>query len=139
MLCRVLLQVRVQQISVLEIRYFYRLHGADSYSWDNGLGSGLNIEVAPSSSITYEVTGTNGNGCINVDQVSITVNANPTISVASTESPSSCNVSDGSITIGSGGIGNLEWIGPVSGNASNVTLPFTAGGSRPGRVHLFFY
>ena len=117
---------------------FLSASGADSYSWDNGLGSGLNIEVAPSSTITYEVTGTNGNGCINVDQVSITVNANPTVSLASTESPSSCNVSDGSITIGSGGIGNLEWIGPVSGNASNVTLPFTAGGLDPGEYTFSF-
>jgi len=117
---------------------FLSASGADSYSWDNGLGSGLNIEVAPSSTITYEVTGTNVNGCINVDQVSITVNANPTVSLASTESPSSCNVSDGSITIGSGGIGNLEWIGPVSGNASNVTLPFTAGGLDPGEYTFSF-
>lgn len=117
---------------------FLSASGADTYSWDNGLGSGLNIEVTPSSTITYEVTGTNGNGCINVDQVSITVNANPTVSVASTQSPSSCNISDGSITIGSGGIGNLEWIGPVSGNASNVTLPFTAGGLDPGEYTFSF-
>ena len=117
---------------------FLSASGADTYSWDNGLGSGLNIEVAPSTSIIYEVTGTNVNGCINVDQVSITVNANPTISVASTESPSSCNVTDGSITIGSGGIGNLEWIGPVSGNASNVSLPFTAGGLDPGEYTFSF-
>ena len=112
--------------------------GADSFNWDNGLGSVTNITVVPSSTITYEVTGTDGNGCVNVDQVSIVVNANPTVSVASTESPSSCNVSDGSITIGSGGIGNLEWIGPVSGNASNVTLPFTAGGLDPGEYTFSF-
>ncbi len=112
--------------------------GADSFSWDNGLGSATTITVVPSSTITYEVTGTDGNGCVNVDQVSIVVNANPTVSIASTESPSSCNVSDGSITIGSGGIGNLEWIGPVSGNASNVTLPFTAGGLDPGEYTFSF-
>jgi PKD repeat protein len=112
--------------------------GADSYSWDNGLGSGLNIEVTPSSTITYQVTGTNGNGCLNIDQVSVTVNTNPAVSVSSTEAPSSCNVSDGTATIGSAGSGNLEWIGPVPGTANNVTLPFTAGGLDPGEYTFSF-
>jgi PKD repeat protein len=102
--------------------------GASSYNWDNGAGNGVNVTVSPSSSIIYEVTGMSADGCINVDQVSITVNPNPTISLSSSQNPSSCSVSDGIITIGSGGTGNLIWTGPLAGNANNITLPYAASG-----------
>jgi hypothetical protein len=88
--------------------------------------------------MVYEVTGTDGNGCLNSDQVSITVNLNPTISVSSTQNPSSCNVSDGFITIGSGSTGNLEWSGPISGSANNVTLPYIASGLGSGQYIFSF-
>jgi PKD repeat protein len=102
--------------------------GASSYNWDNGAGNGVNVTVSPSSSVTYEVTGSSADGCINVDQVSIIVNPNPTISLSSSQNPSSCSVSDGIITIGSGGTGNLIWTGPLAGNANNITLPYAASG-----------
>jgi len=112
--------------------------GADSFTWDNGLGSGTTITVVPSSSMVYEVTGTDGNGCVNSDQVTVTVNLNPTISVSSTQNPSSCNASDGFITIGSGGTGNLEWTGPISGSVNNVTLPFITSGLGSGSYTFSF-
>ncbi|MFA5575577.1 MAG: gliding motility-associated C-terminal domain-containing protein, partial [Brumimicrobium sp.] len=52
---------------------------ADSYVWDNGLGSGSTHVVSPTSTTTYEVIGTNAFGCIDTSNVTITVNPAPTI------------------------------------------------------------
>ena len=57
-------------------------NGATTLSWNNGIGSTNPATVSPTSSTTYEVTGTDGNGCVNTDQVIITVNAVPSISGA---------------------------------------------------------
>lgn len=50
--------------------------GAVSYTWDNGI-----IDNAPFPSsigtITYTVTGTDGNGCVGMDQVSVSANPAP--------------------------------------------------------------
>lgn len=53
--------------------------GAINFSWDNSLGSGATHVVSPTSTTTYYVTGTDGNGCSNTDNVSITVNPLPTV------------------------------------------------------------
>lgn len=53
--------------------------GADSYSWDNGLGAGAVQVVSPSSTTTYEVTGIIANGCTNTANVTVTVNPLPAI------------------------------------------------------------
>ena len=52
--------------------------GATSYTWDNGVSDG--VAFTPLSTATYTVTGTDGNGCVNSDQVLVTVNALPTVS-----------------------------------------------------------
>lgn len=49
--------------------------GASSYAWDNSISNG--VAFTPSSTVTYTVTGTNANGCVNTDQVTVTVNLNP--------------------------------------------------------------
>jgi hypothetical protein len=54
-------------------------NGGNTYSWDNGLGAGAAHNVSPGSTTTYEVLGTDLNGCENTDQVTVTVNAIPTI------------------------------------------------------------
>src|SRR5690606_13969003 len=45
--------------------------GALNYSWDNGVING--VPFAPSSTNTYTVIGTDANGCLNTDQVSVLV------------------------------------------------------------------
>ena len=56
--------------------------GASSYIWDNGLGAGASHIVSPSSSTTYTVTGTDANSCTDIDQVTITVNNEPTPTIS---------------------------------------------------------
>ena len=55
--------------------------GATSYSWDNGITD--NTPFTASTTTTYEVTGTDGNGCQNTDQVTVTVNALPQVDAGS--------------------------------------------------------
>jgi len=47
--------------------------GNYTYTWDNGLGAGASHTVSPIVTTTYTVTVTDGNGCIDVDQVTIIV------------------------------------------------------------------
>jgi hypothetical protein len=51
--------------------------GADTYVWTNSVTNG--IAFIPSSTATYTVTGTDINGCINSDDVTITVNPLPIV------------------------------------------------------------
>ncbi len=57
--------------------------GAASYSWNNGVIDGL--AFTPASTTTYTVSGTDGNGCINTDTITITVNPLPTVSANATD------------------------------------------------------
>lgn len=52
--------------------------GASTYSWDNGITNG--VSFSPTATATYTVTGTDASGCQNTDQVTVTVNALPTVS-----------------------------------------------------------
>ncbi|MCE3295087.1 MAG: hypothetical protein K0R65_801, partial [Crocinitomicaceae bacterium] len=57
--------------------------GANSYTWNNGLGIGANKTVNPVATTTYTVTGTALNGCQNTDVVTVTVNSLPTVDAGS--------------------------------------------------------
>jgi gliding motility-associated-like protein len=52
--------------------------GAQSYVWDNGVSDGVAF-TSPIGTTTYTVTGTDVNGCVNTDQVDVTVNPNPAV------------------------------------------------------------
>ncbi len=56
--------------------------GADSYTWDNSLGAGATHTVSPTVTTTYIVTGTDVNGCVDTDDVVITVDACTAVSDA---------------------------------------------------------
>lgn len=51
--------------------------GATSYAWNGGVTDG--VAFSPTSTLTYNVVGTDVNGCQNSDQVVVTVNNLPTI------------------------------------------------------------
>jgi hypothetical protein len=51
--------------------------GALTYAWDNNVTNGTSF--TPTATTTYSVSGTDGNGCSNTDQVTVTVNSLPTV------------------------------------------------------------
>jgi gliding motility-associated-like protein len=51
--------------------------GAISYVWNNGVSDG--VAFTPTTTTTYTVTGTDGNGCSNTGQVVVTVNPLPPV------------------------------------------------------------
>lgn len=55
--------------------------GGATYNWDNGLGTGASQTVSPTATTTYEVTGTNSNGCVNTDQVTVNVAPIPSLNI----------------------------------------------------------
>ncbi|MDA9666532.1 hypothetical protein N9T48_00545, partial [bacterium] len=61
--------------------------GASTYTWDNGVTDG--VAFTASTTTTYTVTGTDANGCINTDQVTVTITPDNTAGTAS-YSPTLC-------------------------------------------------
>lgn len=53
--------------------------GGVTYTWDNGLGTGNNFSISPSTSTTYTVTGTDAGGCVGTDNLVVTVNPLPVV------------------------------------------------------------
>ncbi|MEI8192486.1 MAG: glycine-rich protein, partial [Flavobacteriia bacterium] len=58
-------------------------NGAATYAWDNGVANG--VAFTPASTQTYTVIGTNANGCSDTAQVTVTVNALPTVSAGNNQ------------------------------------------------------
>jgi gliding motility-associated-like protein len=53
--------------------------GASTYSWNNGITNGATFFPSLGTT-TYTLTGTSSAGCVNTDQVNVTVNPNPIVS-----------------------------------------------------------
>jgi hypothetical protein len=64
--------------------------GATSYSWDNGVTNGA--AITPTATATYNVTGTDANGCQGTAAVAVTVNAQPIANLPATIS--TCNATE---------------------------------------------
>lgn len=110
-----------------------------AYSWNNGVGSGKSHIVSPTTSTIYEVTGTDGNGCVNTDNVTVSVDdkVDPTFNTidpfcAGATAPSLPTTSNNSIpgswnpsTIDNTSSGNYTFT-PNSGEcATNKTINVT--------------
>ena len=95
--------------------------GASTYSWNNGLGSGATKTVSPAATTTYTVTGTDSKGCVNTDDVVITVNPLPTVSAGVDKAI--CNGS--STTITATGASSYVW-SPTTGLSSSTVASPTA-------------
>ena len=87
--------------------------GATSYAWDNGVLDGIAFNAPIGATTTYTVTGTDANGCVNTDQVDVTVNALPVIDAGPDQT-----VCDGvQVTLtgsGAGVGGSYVWTGGVT-------------------------
>lgn len=87
--------------------------GAQNYSWNNGVSSG--IAFTPATTQTYTVTGTDVFGCQNTDQLIVTVNALPTVDAGNTVALCSGE----SFTLEATGATTYVW---SNGSANGATL-----------------
>jgi PKD repeat protein len=54
--------------------------GSPTLGWSNGVQDG--VSFIPAATVNYTLTGTDGNGCQLTDQVTVTVNPNPTVGLS---------------------------------------------------------
>jgi hypothetical protein len=87
---------------------------AISYTWNNGVTNG--VAFTPGASQTYEVTGQSSQGCVNTDQVNVTVNPLPPVDAG----PNQSVCVGGSVTLSGSGAANYSWTGGVTNG-----VPFT--------------
>jgi len=103
--------------------------GAATYVWDNGAGSTATVTVSPTVTTTYTVTGTLS-GCTGTDQVTVFVNAVPTIVASADETICAGE----SVTISATGGTSYSWDNGAGTNATatvspSVTTTYTVTGS----------
>ncbi len=89
--------------------------GAQNYAWSNGVTDGVGF--VPTNTGTYNVTGTDVNGCSNSDQLLVTVNTLPSVNAGSDLTV----CSQDNVTLSGTGAQNYQW----SNGISNGT-PFSA-------------
>ena len=78
--------------------------GATSYAWDNSVVDG--VAFTPASTLTYNVTGTDANGCVNTASTTVTVNTLPTVTGAAS---SSTLCAGDMVTLTGGGATSYAW------------------------------
>ncbi|UKN03103.1 T9SS type A sorting domain-containing protein [Paracrocinitomix mangrovi] len=100
--------------------------GATSYSWNNGVTDG--ISFTPATTLTYTVTGTDGNGCVNTDQVVVTVNSNPTVNAGTDQTVCAGTM----VTLSGSGATSYSWDNGVTDGvpfAATATTTYTVTGT----------
>ncbi len=93
--------------------------GAQSYTWNQMLGTGASHTVSPTSQTTYAVTGTDGNNCTSSD--SVTVSINPA-AVANAGMDMAVCAGDSTTLTASGGT-NYQWDSNLGSTASITVSP----------------
>lgn len=94
--------------------------GAITYSWNNGITNGIPFTQAIGST-TYTVTGTSAEGCINTDQVTVTVNPLPTVGAG----PDQTICAGTTITLSGSGATNYSWNNGVNDAVAFVPIAST--------------
>jgi subtilisin family serine protease/PKD repeat protein len=97
--------------------------GANSYTWDNNLGSGSVKTVSPQVTTVYEVVGSNGAGCADTETITITVEAAPTV-VATANQTSIC--AGQSVNISASGADTYTWDNGLGAGAFHTVSPSTS-------------
>ena len=91
--------------------------GAVSFVWNNGVTDGVSFDP-PSGATTYNVIGTDANGCVNTDNVTVTENTEPIVSAGTY--PAVCSSTPTVALVGSPSGGVFSGTG-VSGNVFNTS------------------
>jgi gliding motility-associated-like protein len=94
-------------------------NGANTYTWDNGLGAGQSQTAAPIVFTTYTVTGTDLNGCVNTAQVDISINSLPLIFT----SPDTTVCSADTLKLTAGGALTYVWDNGIGAGANHNVFP----------------
>jgi enamine deaminase RidA (YjgF/YER057c/UK114 family) len=100
--------------------------GATSYAWDNGVTNGIGFIVTATT--TYNVTGTDVNGCSNTDALIVTVNAAPAVNAGTDQA--AC-VGD-MVTLSGSGAVTYTWNNGVTDGtafAASSTTTYTVTGA----------
>jgi len=93
-------------------------NGANTYNWMPGSLSGSTVNVCPTSTTIYTVTGTSLAGCSNTATVSVTVNTVPTVTAVALP-PTVCLGACADLT--GGGASTYTWMpGSLLGTTVNV-------------------
>ncbi len=101
-----------------------------SYVWDQGLGSGQNVQACPSIGTTYNVTVTDALGCTGVGSVMVQANSNLIIEINADPATEIC-INDANYpilidaTVTFGGSGNYSYDWSTGGGNAQVTAPDT--------------
>jgi hypothetical protein len=95
----------------------YTVSGANNYSWTNGPTTNT-VSFTPTASVVYSVTGTNTNNCSSSLTSSVTVNANPSLTITNTPL-TICN--GASVTFTASGANSYSWINGPTTNTANFT------------------
>lgn len=91
--------------------------GATSYAWNNSVTNGT--AFTPTATTTYTLTGTDANGCINTDQVIVTVNPLPAVNAGADQAV----CTGGSVTLSGSGATSYVWNNSVT---NGMAFPPTA-------------
>jgi len=112
--------------------------GANSYIWSNGLGSNSTVNVTPSTSTIYSVTGTT-NDCSSSATIFVEVLQPPTIGTATINTNIICQNDTITLTLSNYSINDIlqwqmstngiEWFNIPSANVSPFNYPVTATGN----------
>jgi hypothetical protein len=100
--------------------------GASTYSWNNNVQNG--VSFTPNTTQTYTVTGTAANGCANTAQVTVTVNALPTVSVGINQTVCAGTA----VTLSGSGASTYAWNNNVQNGVAftpNTTQTYTVTGT----------
>jgi hypothetical protein len=97
--------------------------GADTYSWNMAVTDGIAILPVVTSTENYIVTGTDVNGCVNIDSISATVHALPIV-IAAVDNTTICF--DESVIFTGSGATTYTWdMGVTDGIAFTPTIDGT--------------
>ncbi|MDD5569667.1 MAG: S8 family serine peptidase [Bacteroidales bacterium] len=94
--------------------------GANTYTWDNSLGTGSAKTINPTTTTTYHVTGTSTAGCTSTAQAVVNVNSLPTVSV---NNVTICNGATAVLT--ASGANTYTWSNLAIGNPINISPTIT--------------
>jgi gliding motility-associated-like protein len=90
--------------------------GANSYSWDNGVTDGISFIPSTPGITTYTVTGTSTSGCLDSDQIIVTVNALPNVNAGNDQVICEGN----SVVLTGSGAATYSWSGGVNNGVQFV-------------------